>query len=105
MTFDLSLSCRCGRVRGTASIAAPSAGFRLVCYCRDCQAFAHFLAQVPEKGPPAFRAGHTPPQEPDVLDRAGGTDIFQMPTGRLKLTAGTEAVRCLRLSGKGILRW
>jgi len=40
-----------------------------------------------------------------VLDRAGGTDIFQMPTGRLKLTAGTEAVRCLRLSGKGILRW
>jgi len=40
-----------------------------------------------------------------VLDAAGGTDIFQMPTGRLQLTAGTEAVRCLRLSAKGLLRW
>jgi len=40
-----------------------------------------------------------------VLDAAGGTDIFQMPTGRLKLTAGADALRCLRLSGKGILRW
>ena len=40
-----------------------------------------------------------------MLDAAGGTDIFQMPTGRLKLTAGADALRCLRLSGKGILRW
>src|SRR5262249_32120646 len=28
-----------------------------------------------------------------------------MPPGRVKLTAGTEAVRCLRLSNKGVLRW
>jgi len=83
---DVPLSCRCGRVRGVARDVAPSAGFRVVCYCRDCQAFARFL------------------ERPDVLDAAGGTDIFQMPIGRVKLTAGTEAVRCLRFSSK-VFRW
>src|SRR5258707_6137438 len=42
------------------------------------------------------------------LDRdvevAGGTDIFHMPPGRVKLTAGTDALRCLHLSNK-VLRW
>jgi hypothetical protein len=40
----------------------------------------------------------------DLLDPAGGTDIFQMPPARLKLTAGVDAMRCLRLSSK-VLRW
>jgi hypothetical protein len=35
---------------------------------------------------------------------ASGTDIFHTPTGRVKLTAGTDAVRCLSFSGK-VLRW
>ncbi len=86
MSFDLSLRCKCGRVRGVAREVAPSAGLRFVCYCGDCQAFARFL------------------QRPDVLDGAGGTGIFQMPTGRVKLVAGSEAVRCLGFSGK-VLRW
>ena len=83
---DLPLRCRCGRVRGVASEVAPSAGFRFVCYCRDCQAFARFLGR------------------PDVLDAAGGTDIFQMPIGRMKLTGDTDAVRCVQLSSK-VFRW
>src|SRR5215475_11868822 len=83
---DLPLRCRCGRVRGVASEVAPYAGFRFVCYCQDCQAFARFL------------------ERPEVLDAAGGTDIFQMPTGRVKLKAGTDAVRCLRFSSK-VFRW
>jgi hypothetical protein len=65
---------------------SPTAGFRVVCYCKDCQAFVHLLARA------------------DVLDAAGGTDIFQMPSGRVKLTAGTDALRCLALS-KRVLRW
>ena len=28
-----------------------------------------------------------------------------MPPGRVKLTAGADALRCLRLSDKGVLRW
>jgi hypothetical protein len=74
-------------VRGAAHEVTQSAGFRFICYCTDCQAFARFL------------------ERPDVLDAAGGTDIFQMPPGRVRLTAGAEALRCLRLSDKGVLRW
>ena len=104
MPFDLALRCRCGQVRGVARDVAPSAGFRLFCYCKDCQAFARFLAHVPEKWAPVFRNGHVPIKPPDVLDAAGGTDIFQMPPGRVTLTAGTDALRCISFSGKA-LRW
>jgi len=86
MPLNFPLRCRCGRVRGVASGISPSTGFRFVCYCKDCQAFARFLAQT------------------DVLDPAGGTDIFQMPPARIKLTEGTDAILCLRLSDK-VLRW
>ena len=83
---DLKLRCRCGHVRGVANRVAPHAGFRFVCYCQDCQAFARFL------------------DRPDVLDAAGGTDIFHVPMGRLKLTADTDAVRCLQFSSR-VFRW
>jgi hypothetical protein len=81
------LRCRCGAVHGVARQVSASGGFRLVCYCGDCQAFARFL------------------QRPDVLDAAGGTDIFQMPPRRVKLSAGADHLRCLRLSDRGVLRW
>jgi hypothetical protein len=70
-----------------ASEVSPSTGFRFLCYCKDCQAFARFLDRA------------------DVLDAAGGTDIFQMPPGRVTLTAGTDALRCLCLGNRGVLRW
>ena len=83
---DVLLRCRCGHVRGVAREVAPSAGFRFVCYCKDCQAFARFLGL------------------PDVLDDAGGTDIFQMAAGRVTFSAGADTLRCLTFSGK-VLRW
>jgi Family of unknown function (DUF6151) len=86
LPLDLPLRCRCGHVRGVASGVSPSNGFRFLCYCKDCWAFARFL------------------ERPDVLDPAGGTDIFQMPPGRVKLIAGADALRCLRLSDRGVLR-
>ncbi len=86
MNVELPLRCQCGRVRGLASNVSRSTGFRFVCYCQDCQAFAHFLGRV------------------DVLDLAGGTSIFQMPPGRVTLTAGEDAMRCLALSTR-VLRW
>jgi len=86
MPLDVPLRCRCGSVRGVAIDVSPSRGIRFVCYCKDCQAFARFL------------------ERSDVLDGAGGTDIFQMPPGRVKVTAGTDAMRCLRFSSK-VLRW
>ena len=86
MALDLPLRCRCGRLRGIASDVSPSSGFRFICYCRDCQAFARFLDSA------------------DVLDPAGGTDIFHMPPARVKLSSGTDVLRCLRFSDK-VLRW
>jgi hypothetical protein len=83
---DLPLRCRCGHVRGVASDVSPSSGFRFVCYCGDCQAFARLLGRT------------------DVLNDAGGTDIFHLPPARVKITAGSDALRCLRFSAK-VLRW
>jgi hypothetical protein len=83
---DLGLRCCCGRTRGVAQAVSPAAGIRFICYCKDCQAFARFL------------------DRPDVLDAAGGTDIFQMPPAHVTFTAGFEALRCARLSS-GVLRW
>ena len=82
----LPLACRCGHVRGIAQDVAPDGGFRFTCYCKDCQAFARLL------------------ERPDVLDAAGGTDIFHMPAGRVKLGAGSDAVRCLQFS-RTVFRW
>lgn len=86
MSVDFPLRCRCGHVRGMATDVSAHAGFRFVCYCADCQAFARLL------------------QRPDALDAAGGTDISHMPPARMALTGGTDAVRCLTFSGK-VLRW
>jgi hypothetical protein len=83
-TDNLPLRCRCGRMGGVASDVSPSTGFRFIGYCKDCH--ARFLERA------------------DVVDPAGGTDIFQMPPGRVKITAGTHAVRCPRLFNK-VLRW
>lgn len=84
--LDLTLECRCGHVRGIAREMTPSSGFRFVCYCQDCQAFARFL------------------KRPDVLNAAGGTDIVHMPPSRLRFTTGADAIRCMRLSNR-VFRW
>jgi Family of unknown function (DUF6151) len=83
---DLPLRCRCGHLGGIAREASPSAGFRFVCYCADCQAFARCL------------------DRPDVLDAAGGIDIFQMAPGRVTLIEGMDALRCICFSRK-VIRW
>jgi hypothetical protein len=85
--LDLALACRCGAVRGVATGVAPNVGNHAVCYCNDCQAFAHVLDQA------------------DVLDANGGTDIFQMSPAQLRFTAGVERIECLRLTSRGLLRW
>jgi hypothetical protein len=69
-----------------ASEVSPSDGFRFICYCTDCQGFARFLGR------------------PEVLDSAGGTDIFQLPPARVTLTEGVDALARLRLSTK-VIRW
>jgi hypothetical protein len=80
------LSCRCGAVRG--EVAQPEAATRLVCHCRDCQAFARFL------GAP-----------PGMLDAMGGTEIVAVRPGAVSFSQGADRLACMSLSDTGLLRW
>lgn len=80
------VSCRCGAFK--AQITGTGISSRVVCYCRDCQAFARFLGQ-----------------QASQLDQMGGTDIVQVAHHRLKIQQGAEHLAILRLSPKGLLRW
>jgi hypothetical protein len=80
------LQCRCGTLKG---YVVRSAGVnRCVCYCRDCQAFAHFLGRPGE-----------------ILDAQGGTEVIQIRPANVIFTQGREALACMRLTEKGLLRW
>ena len=80
------LQCRCGTLKG---YVVHSAGVnRCVCYCGDCQAFAHFLGRPSE-----------------ILDAQGGTDVIQTRPANVTFTQGQEALACMRLTEKGLLRW
>ncbi len=85
---QLELSCQCGRVRGIAGPIRPGKGTRVKCYCRDCQAFARYLGQADR-----------------TLDPCGGSDLCVLPPSRVTLTRGSEHLRCLKLTPKGIHRW
>ena len=87
MSDDAALSCRCGEVRGSVKNAAPGTVNRVVCYCDDCQAFAHHLGRT------------------DLLDAHGGTDIVQVAPGSLVFHQGTERIEGVRLTTNGLHRW
>lgn len=86
--IDVPLKCQCGEVRGTAKKVSPNVGSRIICCCNDCQQFADFL-----------RSDNT------ILDKHGGTDIFQMPMSYVEIDKGQEQLRCVRLTSKGPHRW
>lgn len=88
MTTNIALKCHCGALKGVARDVSPATGIRLVCMCKDCQAFARYLER-----------------EDDILDPSGGTDIFQMTPAQLTITEGAENLGCVRLTEKGLLRW
>jgi hypothetical protein len=87
MTMRAELRCRCGEVRGTVADASPRTVNRVVCYCDDCQAFAHRLGRA------------------DLLDAHGGSDIVQVAPGSLTFVQGQDRIVGLRLGPKGLFRW
>ncbi|MGC2029600.1 MAG: DUF6151 family protein [Steroidobacteraceae bacterium] len=80
------LQCTCGTLKGYVS--HPERVNRVVCYCKDCQAFAHFLGRADE-----------------ILDVKGGTDVIQTVPANVTFTEGQQALACMRLSPQGLLRW
>lgn len=80
------IRCRCGALQGQLQRNGREA--RLVCYCKDCQAFARYLCA-----------------DADILDATGGTEVIQTQPRFVTFTAGREHLACMRLSDKGLVRW
>src|SRR5688572_12534539 len=88
MAADLPVRCSCGTLRAVVRGASGGRGNHVVCYCDDCQSFAHFLERAD-----------------DTLDAHGGTEIYQMSPARLEIIDGADRLACVRLAPKGLLRW
>lgn len=85
-TTSHRLRCRCGTLTGY--VGHPKKARRGMCYCRDCQAYAHALAG-----------------DSGILDAQGGTDVVATLQSNVTLTHGNEALACLSLTPNGLLRW
>lgn len=84
--MDHPISCKCGAVKG--KVLDCKLVNRAICYCTDCQAFAHYLGHASE-----------------ILDEQGGSDIIQTAPGYLEFTQGLDKLACIRLTPKGLVRW
>lgn len=87
MADQVELRCRCGEVRARVMGPSPRTVNRVVCYCDDCQAFAHQLGRA------------------DLLDSQGGSDIVQLAPATLTFVQGQNRIVGLRLTPKGLFRW
>src|SRR5579871_5449944 len=87
MSGQVEVRCRCGEVRGIVTGPSPQTVNRVVCYCDDCQAYAHQLGRA------------------DLLNAKGGSDIVQFAPNTLSFTRGQDRIAGLRLTPKGLYRW
>lgn len=85
---EIEIQCDCGNFKGRVKNASPKSGNHIVCYCKDCQAFAQFLNKTDT-----------------VLDTNGGSELFQVPQASIEITNGHEHIKLMRLSEKGLNRW
>lgn len=86
MTKSHPIRCRCGKLQG--EVFRPQLGTRAICYCKDCQAFAHFLGS---------------PQS--ILDAFGGTGVVVVRPQDVSFTSGLENLCCMSLTAHGTIRW
>ena len=84
----LRFSCSCGKVSGRVEQATPSEGDHVVCHCTNCQAVPRFLGA-----------------EDRILDRAGGTALYQSRCARLHIDKGKDLLAGLHVTEKPTLRW
>jgi hypothetical protein len=80
------LSCQCGAVQG--ELDAAQGGTRAVCYCKDCQAYARFLARSDE-----------------MLNPLGGTEIIAALPRAVHFSSGLERLACMSITTNGPYRW
>jgi len=83
----VDVGCRCDVVRGRVSEASPRTVNRVICYCDDCQAFAHYLGRA------------------ELLDPRGGSDIVQLAPASLTFHNGQQRIVGVKLTSNGLYRW
>ena len=83
--MSYALQCECGKLRG--QVSAPERCARIACYCKDCQAFAHYLGR------------------PGILDANGGSAIVVAHPQQVSFDQDRKVLACISLSDQGMLRW
>lgn len=76
----VKLHCLCGSVVGRVDLSRPSR-VRVVCHCGDCEAYARHIGN------------------------ARANQVVQATPAQVKILAGKEHLRCLRLTERGLTRW
>jgi hypothetical protein len=85
--MSFKFHCHCGSLNG--EMAEPQKAIRGICYCRDCQTYAHFL------GKPRT-----------ILDSSGGTDVIATLAKYVSFKGSTKSLACLSLTENArLLRW
>lgn len=87
MSKIVNLECTCGKVKGTIKVI-PKSFFHVHCLCCDCQKFATQL----QNGP-------------NILDKFGGSELFQTYPDAMRITQGHENISALQFQKKGLYRW
>ncbi len=83
----MEIQCECGTFRAELTGFPKNTPGRFFCYCDDCQTYMHFLDRA------------------DLMDEAGGCEIVPVYPSEMKFTQGSESLKCVRLSSKGLYRW
>lgn len=83
--MQVAFECDCGKVKGSVE-SKHLKGYRAVCLCDDCQAYAHYLKRA------------------DTLDANGGTDIIPVMPSHLKIHEGWDEMKSVRLYRSGMFR-
>lgn len=84
---NVAFSCECGTLKGVLHEVTPKTGCHLLCYCKDCRAFARHMGKL------------------DALEPGGGSPLVQVLPARIEITQGADRIACTRLSEKGLFRW
>ncbi len=83
----MEIQCDCGKFRAELTQFPKNTPGRLICYCDDCQAFLQYIKRT------------------DLLNANGGTEIIPAYPADIKMIAGKDVVRCVRLHAKGMFRF
>lgn len=87
MTESVPFACNCGALKGVVHDVSPATGCHLICYCKDCRAFARHMGQL------------------DALEPGGGSPLVQVLPAKIEITEGAQNIACMRMSSKGLHRW